>query len=347
MVTFKGFRFFRYRGCRTVQNLFFNVLIYFATASFLFILGHEFLRFRPLPILWSHASLTACVSSMCLLTASFKEQELSTEDAMIALGHIQTYLSRKPLQPPPSPTDFLQAASRETCAVVGGAPLPQHVSREAQTHLVDSTADLTIRLNIRTPEFQEAEGVSAPLGSRTDVLILQRGSLRSFERYIHGWGEGNETRGRVRQLAGQRFKQYSGPLVIFRPECPSRFTSCSSAWAALGNSSLPSWMDVHMLHYSIEMQTNRLLEIAAGKQNFSIGHDIPSTGVVAVIVALNMCKKVHLFSFNGSVDGDIDVPGSTVWRGHKLWAERQLLRRLGDCNGVEFEELCGKLMIYS
>lgn len=346
-MTFKELRFFRDRIYRTMRSSVFNVPIYFGIVVCLSIFGQRLLRFRPLPILWSRASLEACLYSKCLLTRSFKEQKLSTDDAMAALEHLRTYLSRKPLQPPSSPQAFLEAASEATCAVVGGAPLPQHVSSEAQTRLVDSTSDLTIRLNTRTSEFLGAEGVSAPLGSRTDVLIVQRGSLRSFERYIHGWGEGNATRGRVRRSAGQRFKQYSRPLVVFRCECPSRFASCPSAWAALENSSLPSWMNVHVLHYGIEMQANSLLEVAAGKQNFLIGHDVPSTGIVAVIAALNMCKKVHVFSLNGSVVGDGDAPGSTVWRGHKLWAERQLLRRLSDCKRVEFEGLCGKLTIYS
>lgn len=346
-MTFRKPPFLRNRSRKSVKNLIPRVVACFAIVVCLSIFDHGLLRFHPLPILWSRVGLEECLSSECLLTYQFREQKLSTRDATAALENMHIYLSRTPLQPPPLPQDFLEAASRATCAVVGGAPLPSYVSCEEQAQLVDSTTDLTIRLNIRTAEFLQAEGVSAPLGSRTDVLIIQRGSLRSFERYIHGWGEGNATRGRIRQLAGERFKQYSRPLLVFRPECPSRFQSCPNAWAALGNSSLPSWMDLFMLHYDIEMQTNRLLKKAAGKRSFRIGTDIPSTGIVAVVTALNMCNRVNVFAFNGSVHGDGDVPRSKVWRGHKLRIERKLLRQLESCKTAGFERLCGKLRIYS
>lgn len=325
------------------------LVVSIALGSFVLILLRAWLNFpkpsRP-PLLWSRVSLLACVARDCLHQTQFAAQRLSTEDANAALQHMREFLTNEPNQPPMEPDDFLATAMYSTCAVIGGAPLPPHISSTDQSRLVDQMANLTIRLNVRVPELLAAEGATVPLGTRTDALFVQRASLRSFERYIHGWGEGNATQGGVRREASKILKHRWNPVIIFRPECPSRFESCPKAWEALGRSSLPQWTGLHMLHYEVEMRTNTLLKRVVGKRKFRIGSDVPSTGIVAVVAALRMCKEVTAFAFNGSVYGDGDVPGQAVWAGHKLRAERKLLRWLATCLR-EDDEVCGKLTIYS
>lgn len=324
-------------------------LLTIALGAFVLILSRAWLNFPKVSgraLLWSRASLLACVSWDCLHEAQFAAQRLSTEDANAALHHMRAFLMNKPNQPPPEPEDFLTTAMLSTCAVIGGAPLPPHVSWTEQSRLVDQMADLIMRLNVRVPELLAAEGAAVPLGTRTDAMFLQRGSLRSFERYIHGWGEGNTTYGEVRKRAGKTLKDRWHPVIIFRPECPSRFESCPKAWKALGQSSLPQWTGLHLLHYEVEILTNTLLKRVVGKRRFRIGSDVPSTGIVTVVAALRICKEVTVFAFNGSVHGDGDVPGQAVWGGHKLKAERKLLRWLAICPR-EDDEVCGKLTIYS
>lgn len=299
------------------------------------------------PPLWSRQSLFSCVSRKCLHSPPLASQGLSLSDASNAHEHIHSYLSLRPEQPPPTPVHFLQVAARSTCSVVGGAPLPKDVSTQEQSRIVDDNSQITIRLNVRAPELLIAEGSAPPLGTRTDVLFLQRGSLHTFERYIHGWGEGNNTLGDARREAGKRLLEQRNPVLIYRPECPSRFSSCPMAWEALNKASLLRWTDVHLLHYDTEILTNSLLHRFTGRRRFRIGADVPSTGIVTIVAALRMCAKVHAFAMNGSLTGDANHAGQTVWRGHKLRTERRLLRWLETCPTQEPEGLCGKLTIYS
>lgn len=306
---------------------------------------------RP-SLLWSRAALYSCLSLDCLHHKAFVSHRLSFEDAEISLQRMRKVLADRPFYPPSEPSRFLEKAKQSTCAVIGGAPLHPSVSAMEQSRLIEQSADLVFRLNVRVPELLAAEGSASSLGTRTDALFLQRGSLRSFERYIHGWGEGNATRGTVRKLASQAFQDRWHPVFIFRHECPSRFESCPNAWEALGRSSLPEWTELHLLHFEVEMLTNKLLKKVVDnhfdikRREFHIGSDVPSTGIVAVVAAVQMCNAVNIFMFNSSVEGDGDVPGQAVWAGHNLGSERKLLRWLATCPREE-AEICGKLTIYS
>lgn len=337
------------RGTRVRLKIMSTQTFWLLSFVSLFLVG----GFRSIPavptvieIAWSRGDLLSCVAHRCLHQKSFQKHRMSFEDAELSLRKIKRLLYMKPLFPPAFPQEFSDKAIRSTCAVIGGSPLSPHISATEQSRLVDETTDLVFRLNVRVPELLAAEGASPPLGKRTDAVFIQRGSLRSFERYIQGWGGQNASRGTLRKQAGEAFKAKWHPTMLFRHECPSRFESCPKAWHALARSSLPAWSDLHVLHYGLEMKTQMLLHDLNVRRNFSLATDVPTTGIVAIVTALHICKAVNVFMFNGSITGDGDVPTQDVWRGHNLKSERALLQWLGTCTGEEFE-ICGKLTIFS
>lgn len=298
------------------------------------------------PLFWSREDLLVCVNERCLRNEAFRNHNLSSEDAELSLGHMRQLLEKKSFFPPVIPQKFLDKLSNSTCAVVGGSPLPPQISATEQSRLVDESADVVFRLNVRVPEFLIAEDALPPLGTRTDAIFVQRGSIRSFDRYIYGWSEGNATRGRLRKQAAQMLKKKWHPKIIFRHECPGRFKSCPKAWDALSSSSLFDWSDMHVLHYHFEMYTKELLQdVRKGGVSF-VGSSVPTTGIVAVVTALQICKAVNVFMFNGSITGDGNLPTNDVWRGHNVKSERALLRWLATCSRKE-AGICGKLTIFS
>lgn len=133
-------------------------------------------------------------------------------------------------------------------------------------------------------------------------------------------------------------------MILYRSECPGRNGACGAAWMALRRAALPKWTALYFLHPNIELSTRQLLQHV--DDGFEERH-VASTGIVAVVFALRICKRISLFGFNGSVIGDREVRTNIVWRGHHLLAERHLIHWLETCHDGPFAHLCRRLKIYS
>lgn len=283
-------------------------------------------------LVWSPSHLTSCLSTPCLLSLPFRPI-LRASEASTALPLLRNYLRKHVVPPPPLP---LQSSSpHPMCSVIGGAPISPNSSHSL---IIDST--IVFRLNLRLPEFLTAESHATTLGTRTDILLIQRAAVRSFERFIHGWGDGNLTLAASRRHAAKTVQKRL-PAIIYRTECPGRFKACPKAWLALQFSSLPKWGPLQFLSPHFEIETIKVLT------RFGLySKEVPTTGAVAIVAALSICKQVMLFAFNGSIFGDADYAKAAVWRGHHLKVERRFVRWLSICPGGE-SWLCGRLRIYS
>lgn len=218
------------------------------------------------------------------------------------------------------------------CSFIGGSPSS---SKKSYSKIIDSGP--TIRLNRRYPAFLRAEGVPTFLGSRTDVLVLQRATLKTIGRYIKKLGGGNNTLEYSRFLAGESFFKEK-PLLLYRSRCFDA-RACTEALEILNNSTIPGRLPFRLIHQDIEKSA------VASLKRFG-QHKVPSTGIVGILVALRMCKVINVFAMNGSTKGDGDFPKRTVWNGHDLSVERKFVRWLGTCRPHE-NPWCGRVKVFS
>lgn len=273
---------------------------------------------------WTRPSLISCLESGCLAAAPFNHSN-STQ----AHDRLHAYLRRTPTQPPRPPTHFLRNMSNSSCAVVGGAPHSPSTNFTTLSAQIDGM-DIVVRLNVRVPSLLAAEGHESRLGKRTDILIIQRGSMRNLLRYQFGWGGGNGTLAKKRRLAGKTLKNV---MMVFRTECGGVKKGCAEAWDVLEKEkAFTKWKDLRLLGWEVENQVRQKL--------WGTEKAVATTGFVSVWAMLGVCKEVGVFGMNGTLTGDGDRGNITVWRGHKLNRERQVLRELEKSTG-------GNLRIYS
>lgn len=275
----------------------------------------------------------ACQDTPCFLRNLFPDA-IPASLALTAFGYVKAFMRRQPDIPTPYiMRQNLKRSAFSECSVVGGAPTQD----QSYGRIIDSSP--TIRLNVRYPPFLRAEGVSTPLGSRTDILLIQNGALSKFEKYTNGWGQGNTTLAHLRFLAGETLFTEK-PLLLYRTECYTNVGNCIRALAALNTSTAPGRLPIWLLHYDIEDLATAALQRFGPHRN-----KIPSTGIIAILIALRICKRINVFGMSGSTKADGNFHNYTVWSGHDLNSERRFIHWLFTCSPFR-NQWCGRVNVF-
>ena len=285
---------------------------------------------------WPPSEVNACLETSCFLKPPFSTQ-IPESEALESLNLMEQYLNAHFVQ-----TIHQVSGQRlpfRECSVVGGSPRLPNMTHDA---FVDST--IVFRLNMRAPEFLKAESILTGLGTRTDFLVVQHITVRKIQRYIEGRNINNKTLQKARADAGARFRDRR-PILLYRTEC-SRAKACPRAWARLIDSEVPGWLPVSFVNPHHEFETMRQLNRERTGVYRLPRKLAPTTGLVAIFIALSNCRHVNLFGFNGSPVGDGDFVNKTVGQMHPMTSERNVVRWLSQCPHEE-SWLCGRLTIYS
>ncbi|CAN8062815.1 unnamed protein product [Agarophyton chilense] len=308
-------------------------------ASWIVFYRKLFLHPYSVPVItWTVVQVEKCVQNKCLEKPPLNRL-ISKQEAEEATALITSFIGKEHISK--GVPGIFQGSKPAICAVIGGAPISKQSGTAEQEKLVEK-ADVIIRFNVRYPSFMRSEGSSAALGSRTDLLLVQRSALHSLKRFVHGWGQGNATLGNERRKAMDHF-QREAPVVVYRHECPGRFRSCVMGWEAFGDSVVKSISHMHLLHPDIEATAYKLLE----KRKENAGLSVPTTGMIGIVMALRCCERVHIFAMNGSIGGNAVANSEPVWRGHDLRAERLFIRALESCAPGNDRDYCGRAKIFS